>query len=762
MARHPEDLYGDEGSVPRQIPLSGSGGHPMSVRANPEDFGAQIGQGEQKIGEAAQGLANEYGGMINETLLTKADAALAQKIGQIKGEYLQNTGLSAAAAFPKYQADLEAARQEARANLPLGAQRGFDMVSMRTVANHMADGSTYAAGQIKADRIDSGTALANSHVQAVLDPDVAKNPERVQWHQDSAIYGLQMSLDEKHPGLKTDPETGTVNFDESKLEGQNLKAQYQAGVDNIITQTQTNRFNALAKGDVLGAFGIYQQERDSLPKPARVQLDSMFKPRVFNAHVDNGSSFVMANANQDYARDLYNPRSDGANHAIDWTMTHEGGYVANDSGKGPTKYGINQESNPDVDVNNLTQTQAAKIMHDKYYIGVGADKMPTSMSMVALDTAVNMGVGKAKDLVAKSDGDPQKLIDLRREEYQRLSTENPAKYGQYLDGWNSRLDDLQRDIAQPSPANQPKSYATNPDGSKLTNADYYRTHSEDVIQRADAQSERDMPGDLQYKRAMRETVTNYMNKVISNQSAQYTMDNKNIVRAINGEFTKGKTPETETELRAIPGVDDLLNRVSAQDPKFAEGIPTMIAKMARRNDVTNSHNGYDTILRTLQSNDSDHPNKITHQSELDSLLGKSDGTGINMKDYNDAKSSLDADSDVKEAILTHMKEITNANGNIDGKGQERSLQWYNQTMAAYKKNEALGDKKDPNFAENIGKPEGPLYTPPKPSRIIQMENWLKEKTGMGQILVTNPDGQQGYIPAANAEKAIKAGYKKVE
>jgi len=35
-------------------------------------------------------------------------------------------------------------------------------------------------------------------------------------------------------------------------------------------------------------------------------------------------------------------------------------------------------------------------------------------------------------------------------------------------------------------------------------------------------------------------------------------------------------------------------------------------------------------------------------------------------------------------------------------------------------------------------------------------------TGMGKILVTNPGGQQGYVPAGNLDKAIKAGYKKVE
>lgn len=137
------------------------------------------------------------------------------------------------------------------------------------------------------------------------------------------------------------------------------------------------------------------------------------------------------------------------NAAIGWTMQHEGGFVANDSGKGPSKFGINQEANPGVDVANLTQDQAAKIMHDKYWVGVGADKMSPQMGAVAFDTAVNMGVGKANQLVAESGNDPQKLIDLRRASYQQLATSNPDKYGKDLAGWNARLDDLQKTLGAP-------------------------------------------------------------------------------------------------------------------------------------------------------------------------------------------------------------------------------------------------------------------------------------------------------------------------
>ena len=131
---------------------------------------------------------------------------------------------------------------------------------------------------------------------------------------------------------------------------------------------------------------------------------------------------------------------------IDFVMEHEGGYVTNDSGKGPTNFGINQESNPDIDVKNLTQEQARDIVKKRYADKIGADQMSPALAAVAVDSAVNMGVNKTQKLLAEANGDPQKLIDLRRTEYQRLATENPDKYGKYLQTWNARLDDLQKQL----------------------------------------------------------------------------------------------------------------------------------------------------------------------------------------------------------------------------------------------------------------------------------------------------------------------------
>lgn len=760
------------------VESQGGGGTESGVRATPESFGAGVAGAVGEAGKEGFDFAMKQQGMINETLMTNADSQLAMKVGAIKGAYLQNTGLAAQAAFPQYQKDIEAARQEARAGLPPMAAHGFDMLSERSVANHIADGSTYAAGQVRQANIDSGTNLTNVNVQAVLDPNVAANPQRVQDHLDSAVAGIQMGLDDTHPGLKTDPETGTKSFDESTPQGQALKANYDAKVDNVITQVQTNRFDTLAKGDVLGAFGIYQQERDTFPKSTQVHLDSVFAPKVFNAHVDNGSTQVLADAEQQHAQLLYNPQSNADKTPLDVIRENEGntGKIGKDSNGANVLNGINEKSFPKeyAEAKNLLDTQgksAADAYTDNFYQKNIIDKydiksLPSATQAIVADGLVNHGAGDfGQSLIAaaKNGASPAQLVDMRRTEYQRLAdsdTDGSKGYASSLKGWDARLDKFQT-----SPSAPAKSYGTNENGGPLTLADYYRTHSEDVLQRADAQAEKDMPGDLQYKRAMRETVSNYMSKTISNQSAQYTLDNKNIVRGITGEMSNGKAPETEADLRAIPGMGTLLDKVAAQDPKFAEGIPTMIAKNARRNDVTNSPNAFETITRTLQPQDELHPNHIKNQNQLDTLLGKTDSTGINMKDYNDAKPATELDSTIKEPLLMHMQQIANANGNLDGKGQQRAVQWYNQVMTAYKQNQVQGDKgmDIATFANNIGKTDGPtMPAPPTPSRMTQISNWAKEVTGLGYVLVTNPDGQQGYIPAGNVEKALAAGYKKVE
>lgn len=106
-----------------------------------------------------------------------------------------------------------------------------------------------------------------------------------------------------------------------------------------------------------------------------------------------------------------------------------------DSG-GPTRFGISQKANPDLNIANLTRPQAAA-RYRKYWAQVGADQLPPALALVAFDTAVNHGVEKARAMVAQSGGDPATLLSLRAAEYERLAKD--PDNAKYLAGWRNRL-----------------------------------------------------------------------------------------------------------------------------------------------------------------------------------------------------------------------------------------------------------------------------------------------------------------------------------
>lgn len=112
--------------------------------------------------------------------------------------------------------------------------------------------------------------------------------------------------------------------------------------------------------------------------------------------------------------------------------------VAHDGNKGTSKFGINQTANPDLDVSNLTKADAVKAYKSRYWDAIGADSLPDDMRLPAFDTAVNFGVPKAQDMIAQANGDPAKLVELRKAERARLIAADPETYGKYAKSWESR------------------------------------------------------------------------------------------------------------------------------------------------------------------------------------------------------------------------------------------------------------------------------------------------------------------------------------
>ena len=124
-----------------------------------------------------------------------------------------------------------------------------------------------------------------------------------------------------------------------------------------------------------------------------------------------------------------------------FVAAHEGGYVENDGNGSPANYGINQGANPDVQVASLTQGDAEQILYQRYWLASGADQLPPALAAVQGDTAINMGVKAADDLLARSGGDPQTYLQLRDDKYRAIAAASPDKAA-YLPLWLERNDDL--------------------------------------------------------------------------------------------------------------------------------------------------------------------------------------------------------------------------------------------------------------------------------------------------------------------------------
>ncbi len=137
--------------------------------------------------------------------------------------------------------------------------------------------------------------------------------------------------------------------------------------------------------------------------------------------------------------------------AFDILIGHEGGMTTDPHdrgnwttgviGKGTlkgTKYGISAMSFPDLDIKNLSLDTAKKIYKEKYWDKVGGDKLDPPLALVAFDTSVNSGPGKAHEFLERT-RDWNVYLDLRLAYMQSLST-----WSRYGKGWGNRIASLRK------------------------------------------------------------------------------------------------------------------------------------------------------------------------------------------------------------------------------------------------------------------------------------------------------------------------------
>jgi len=81
---------------------------------------------------------------------------------------------------------------------------------------------------------------------------------------------------------------------------------------------------------------------------------------------------------------------------FDKLISHEGGYVnhASDPG-GETNYGISKRAYPSLDIKALTLADAKAIYKRDYWDRAQCDQLPSQLSYLVFDAAVNSGIGQS-------------------------------------------------------------------------------------------------------------------------------------------------------------------------------------------------------------------------------------------------------------------------------------------------------------------------------------------------------------------------------
>lgn len=130
---------------------------------------------------------------------------------------------------------------------------------------------------------------------------------------------------------------------------------------------------------------------------------------------------------------------------IDFVLEHEGGDYENDPDDpgGPTKWGIDHRSHPDVDIKNLTKDEAVQIYYESYWEPNGCESLQAKLGECHMDACVNCGPKRAGRFLAAANGDASQYNNQREAFYHRLVDARPRSQ-KYLRGWVNRVNDLRK------------------------------------------------------------------------------------------------------------------------------------------------------------------------------------------------------------------------------------------------------------------------------------------------------------------------------
>jgi len=220
----------------------------IRINANPDAFGANIGEALKGLGTTGQHVGDELfqralalQQLQNETVAKQADTDYMIKAGELHANFSALEGKDAVAAYPKFAKDLQDARNAIRDSLGTdNARKMFDAQSLTTMGRSIFNGAGHAATEQK----KWSTGVADSRIQAVQDGIYANPTDEV-----AVARG----------------EADVTNEIRSKadLKGWD-EEQTQREIDRALSSSRALRIAGLARTDPNGAKDMFEKYKPSM------------------------------------------------------------------------------------------------------------------------------------------------------------------------------------------------------------------------------------------------------------------------------------------------------------------------------------------------------------------------------------------------------------------------------------------------------------------------------------------------------------------
>lgn len=208
-----------------------------------------------------------------------------------------------------------------------------------------------------------------------------------------------------------------------------------AGGQFVAASPMAHMSSALKQG--IGAYG-QQQAYDKMGDLSQDRTDAL--SGVAQAGLGGiGAASSVAQSTQGYM-----PRAGDVSkeQAIADVLRAEGGYVNDPSDRGgETNMGISSRSYPDEDIAGMTTDRASEIYGTDYWDAADIDSLPPESRGIAMDSAVNQGVGFTRGMLQETGGDFDKIKAARDARYNSILENDPSQ-AKYRKGWKNRLNEF--------------------------------------------------------------------------------------------------------------------------------------------------------------------------------------------------------------------------------------------------------------------------------------------------------------------------------